>query len=57
MKELTRNQLKNIKGGNEVEPPNGGGGYKCCWKNTTNCSDCVPGAYPSCVAGAEAKEC
>ena len=34
-----------------------GGGYKCCWTGTTNCSECVPGARPECVAGAEAKSC
>ncbi len=56
---LSRIEMKNIKGGDEEEDPNGGGGgYKCCWINDpTNCSDCVPGGRPSCVATAKAVAC
>ncbi len=48
---LSRAEMKQIMAGSA------GGGYKCCWTGTTNCSECVPGARPECVAGAEAKSC
>jgi len=51
---LSRDQAKKIVGGREDEL---GGGYKCCWTGTTNCSICVPAAYPSCVTGTTAVSC
>ncbi|MCB0472526.1 MAG: hypothetical protein KDC56_05655 [Flavobacteriaceae bacterium] len=52
---LSRAEMKEIQGGVNDD---GGGGYKCCWKdNPTNCSDCVPGAYPKYVSGATAVAC
>jgi len=64
MKNLTREQMKNVYGGNDAPgapaeglPNENGGGYMCCWTGTTNCSVCVPGAYPSCVTGASAVSC
>jgi len=47
---LSRSEMKSIMAGSS-------GGYKCCWTGTTNCSECVPGGYPSCVKGAEAVNC
>lgn len=56
--------MKNVYGGNDAPgapaeglPNENGGGYMCCWTGTTNCSVCVPGAYPSCVTGASAVSC
>ena len=55
MKELTRDQMKNVKGG-EVDPFTQGN--KCCWTNDmTNCSACQPGGAPTCIAGATAVAC
>lgn len=59
MKELTRDQMKNVKGGDDQNLSDGSGtqGYMCCWTGTTNCSICVPAGVPSCVAGATATAC
>lgn len=56
MKQLTRDQMKNVKGGDEGLVLLGGG-YMCCWTGTTNCSVCVPAGYPSCVKDATATPC
>ncbi len=59
MKQLTRDQMKNLKGGvdDETADDDFGGGYMCCWTGTSNCSICVPAGYPSCEAGATPKRC
>ena len=55
-KKLSKNDQKKIKGG--FIDPGGSGGYKCCWDHSpSNCSDCVPGAYPKCVTGASPVAC
>ena len=51
---LNRSEMKNIMAGSGSS---NGGGYMCCWTGTNNCSVCVPGGYPSCVAGATAVSC
>jgi bacteriocin-like protein len=58
--QLTKNDMKQIVGGNVPDNPAGGGEggcwYMCCWNGTTtNCSLCVPvpnTANASCVTGA-----
>jgi hypothetical protein len=65
MKKLERSEMKKLKGGLTAPPPGGGGdpgggsggGYMCFWIGTNNCSVCVPGAYPICIKGAEARAC
>lgn len=37
LKKLSRNELKTVLGG--LEQPTGD--YKCCWKDTDNCSSTV----------------
>jgi hypothetical protein len=49
---LSRTEMKNIMAGS-----GSGGGYKCCWTGTTNCSVCVSGGIPTCVKGATATAC
>lgn len=56
MKELTRDQMKTVKGGvdDEFLPQ----GNKCCWTNDmSNCSICQPGGAATCIAGATAVAC
>ena len=58
MKELTRDQMKNVKGGDEQGLDPLTQGNKCCWTNDmTNCSICQPGGAASCIAGATAVAC
>ena len=59
MKKLSREEMKNVKGGNA--PAGGGddyGCYKCCWTGTTNCSTCEKSySTAKCSAGATLTSC
>ena len=64
---LSKDQMKRISGGYGDAPgkPTGegestsGNGYKCCWENTENCSECEKRARSNwvCVTGAELVAC
>ena len=64
MKKLSKDEMKKVMGGlHELSPISAGdgsdgGNYKCCWTDTSNCSECV---YLSgggkCVSGATLTSC
>lgn len=63
---LTKEQMKTFVGGSgsgvPADPGTGGTSEKalrkCCWKNTTRCSECVMAtAQAICDEGAELKTC
>ncbi|WP_410493178.1 bacteriocin-like protein [Chryseobacterium sp. Leaf404] len=55
LKKLSREELKTLSGGKRIEDVKGN--WKCCWTGTTNCSECVINAIPSCVQGATPTPC
>ena len=62
---LTREQLKNVFGGNIASTDPGGEGKKqqCCWTSGSKkgvCNDCVTvpnGSHLECETGSEVKSC